>query len=90
MMNMKQLVLGASIATLTCAYAGSALAQQPGNSALSYDYLDLGYTEGEIFDEDYSAYGVRGAFSISPSFFLKGSYSTGCLLYTSPSPRDRG
>lgn len=77
MMNIKQLLLGTGIATLTCAYAGSALAQQTGNSAFSYNYLDLGYTEGEIFDEDYSSYGARAAFSISSAFFLKGSYSTG-------------
>lgn len=77
MSTFKQLVLGTGLATFTCVFAGAAQAQQAGTSALSYDYLDLGYTEGEIFDEDYSSYGFNAAFSISPAFFLKGGYSTG-------------
>lgn len=77
MMNIKRLMIGTSIATITCLSAGTVLAQQTGNSAFSYDYLDLGYSEGEIFDEDFSAYGFDAAISITPSFFLQGGYSTG-------------
>lgn len=77
MSTFKQLVIGTTLATLTGVCAGAAFAQSSSNSAFSYNYLDLGYTEGEIFDEDFSSYGFNAAFSISPNFFLKGGYSTG-------------
>lgn len=51
-----------------------AYAQQ---TTISYDYVEAAVTTGEVIDEDFMGFGVAASFSITESFFMKGSYSVG-------------
>ena len=56
------------------AAGGNAYAQQ---SSISYDYVEAAVTKGEVLDEDFTGVGVAASFSITESFFMKGTYSVG-------------
>lgn len=73
--------MNSSIARLTLAAAlvpvfslSVAHAQQSG---LSYDYIGVGITKGEILDQDFTGFGADASVSLNDVLFAKGSVSTG-------------
>jgi|SRR5690554_1401511 len=69
--------------------AGSVQAQQ---SALSYNYVEGLYHDGEVRGHDYDAAGARVSFTLTDSFFIKGSAIRGRTDHYvgSSKPRVRG
>ena len=51
----------------------------------SNEYIDISEIDTDRLENDLYDYYGTGAFAVSPAMFDKA-----CLLYTSPSPRDRG
>ncbi|MES2626551.1 MAG: outer membrane beta-barrel protein [Pseudomonadota bacterium] len=64
--------IGLSLITLLA--ANTLFAQ---TSPLSYDYVGGSLGTGDVFEEDYSFYGLIGSKSINESFFVKGSWFDG-------------
>lgn len=54
--------------------AGSVQAQE---SALSYNYVEALYQDGDVRGRDHDAIKVRASFSLNDSFFLKGTATRG-------------
>jgi hypothetical protein len=46
-------------------------------SPLSYDYVGASLGTGDIYDDDFSFYGVNASYAINDMFFVKGSYYDG-------------
>ena len=46
-------------------------------SPLSYDYVGASLGTGDVFEDDFSFYGLGASYSINDSFFVKGSYYDG-------------
>lgn len=61
-------------ATAMLAIGNHAYAQQP---SLSYDYVEVGATKGEISNIDYTAYGLGGSFSLNNAIFMSADYANG-------------
>lgn len=66
-------------ALLCGAVAAFALASQAQaqNTQVSYDYLEISATQGEILDTDFTGYSATASFSLSDSVFMSASYSDG-------------
>jgi hypothetical protein len=63
-----------SLVVLSLLAANTVFAQ---TSSLSYDYVEANLGTGDVFDEDFSFFGVGGSYSINENLFLTGSYSDG-------------
>lgn len=53
--------------------ANTALAD---TSAMSYNYISMGYLDGQLEDTDLSGFGLSGKFAVSDLVFVQAGYST--------------